>query len=135
MVRNVISVILFVAAGLFFYVVGLLSFVSEPSAGVKLGVILGFSLPAIVALFIGLALRKFQRWKRDTGVVLLSATGLSSFIVVSFVFMVMTEEFREMMGPETVAFFRDYVTGGAVLVGMAFLGTILLWQGTRKSET
>ena len=83
----------------------------------------------------GQSMRRFQRWKRDAGVILLSAAGLSSFIVVSFIFMVMSEEFRTMMGPETVDLFSDYVTGSAVLVGMVVLGMFLLWRGTQSRKS
>jgi fucose 4-O-acetylase-like acetyltransferase len=134
MIRKVFSIIMLIVAGFFFYIVGLLGFIAEPSTSAKLGVMLGFALPSVVALFIGLALRKFRRWKRDAGVVLVSAAGLGSFIVVSFVFMLMSEEYRRMMGPDTIAYFRDYVTGGAILLVMAVLGTVLLWQGRIKSE-
>lgn len=132
--RSVFSIILFVIAGFFFYMVGLLGFVSEPSAYAKWGIMVGFSLPAIAALCIGLVLRRFRRWKRDAGIVLVSAMGLTTFIVVTFIFMLMTEEFRAMMGPDTVAYFRDYIAGGAVIVTMAVVGIILLWQGTRRSK-
>jgi len=132
MIRNVLSIIVYVVAGFFLYVVGLIGFVVEPSTIAKLGIMFGFVLPAVVALFVGFALRKFRRWKRDAGVVLLSAAGFSSFVVVSFIFMLMTEEYREMMGPDTIAYLSDYITGGAVLAGMAILGIVLLWQGRRR---
>lgn len=127
--RNVVSVILFIIAGFFFYIVGLLSFISEPAVNAKWGIMFGFALPAAIALCLGLALRKFHRWKRNAGIVFISATGLTTFIVVTFICMLMTEEYRTMMGPETVAYFRDYITGGAVLAVMAILGIVLLCMG------
>ena len=38
----------------------------------------------------------------------------------------MDEEFRNMMRPDTLAFFSDYFTGGAMIVALAGLGWMLL---------
>ena len=132
--RKVSSIILKVIAGFFVYMVSLLAFVSEPPTGVKLGILIGFSVPAVVALCGGLALTRFRNWKRDTGIVLLSASGFTAFLIFTFACLLMTEEFRRMMKPDTLTFFSDYLTGGVVIVGLAILGWILVKADKRKAE-
>jgi cytosine/uracil/thiamine/allantoin permease len=133
-VRKVSSITLKVIAGFFVYMVSLLAFVSEPPTGVKLGILIGFSAPAVVALCGGLALTRFRNWKRDTGIVLLSASGFAAFLIFTFVCLLMTEEFRRMMRPDTLTFFSDYLTGGAVIIGLAVLGWILMKANKEKAE-
>ena len=43
--------------------------------------------------------------------------GFSAFVVVTFVCALMTDEIKQMMRPDTLTFFSDYLTGGAVIVG------------------
>jgi hypothetical protein len=126
MIRKVFSIVFFVIAGFFFYMVGLLGFVSEPSILAKWGIVLGFTSPAAIALLAGLALGRFRCWKRNTGIVLLSSMGVSLFVVLTFFCLLMTEEFRMMMTPDTLAYFRDYYAGSAVIAGFTILGLILL---------
>ncbi|OQA33372.1 MAG: hypothetical protein BWY57_01234 [Betaproteobacteria bacterium ADurb.Bin341] len=132
--RKVSSVILKVIAGFFFYMVSLLAFVSEPPAVVKLGILIGFSVPAVVALGGGLALTRFRNWRRDTGVVLLCASGFTAFVVFTFACLLMTDEFPKMTGPNTLAFFGDYLTGGGFIVGLAVLGWVLVEANMGMAE-
>jgi len=134
MIRKVFSIVFFVIAGFFFYMVGLLGFVSEPSVLAKWGIVLGFTCPAIVALFAGLALGGFRGWKRNAGIVLLSSMGFAAFVVVTFICLLMTEEFRVMMTPDTMAYFRDYYAGSAVIAGFTMLGLTLLKLGWGRSS-
>jgi len=133
-VRKVSSIILKVIAGFFFYTVNLLAFVSEPPTGVKLVIMSGFSIPGVVALCGGLALTHFHSWKRDTGIVFLSASGFSAFLIFTFVCLFMSEEFRGMIRPNTVTFFSDYLTGGGTIVGFAVLGWMLFKANREKAE-
>jgi hypothetical protein len=128
------SVLFHVIAGFFFYTVSVLAFADIPSISLKWGVMIGFSAPAVGALFGGLALTGFRDWRRDTGIVLLCASGLTTLIVFMFICLVMTEEFRKMMQPDALAFFNDYLTGGAVIVGLAALGCGLLITNRKQTK-
>jgi hypothetical protein len=131
--RKVFSIICYVIAGFFFYMVCVMAFANAPSLGVKLGTLLGVSIPAVVAHLVGLALSRFRNWRRDTGIVLLSAAGVSAFLVFTFVCMLMTEEFRKMMNPKTLTFFSDYLTGGGLTLGLLVVGWLFVWSG--KADT
>jgi hypothetical protein len=101
---------------------------------VKPAIILIFAVPALGFLVGGLALTRFRNWIRDTGVVLLSSSGSSAFVVFTFACMFMTEEFRKMVRPDALTFFSDYLTGGAVIVGLGFLGWLLVMASKRKGQ-
>jgi len=132
--RKVSSIILKIIAGFFVYMVSLLAFVSEPSTGMKFGILIGFLVPAVVALCGGLALNHFRNWKRDTGIVLLSASGFTVFLIFTFVCFLLTDEFQRMMNPDTLVFFSDYLTGGGVVVGFAILGWVLVKANEERVE-
>ncbi|WP_437653542.1 hypothetical protein [Sorangium sp. So ce1182] len=124
--RKVFSVALSVVAGFFFCTVSLLGFIPTQSPGMKWGVMVGLTVPAILALCCGLALERFHGWKRDTGTVLLCSSGFAAFIVLTVACMLMTEDFRKMMQINTLELFSDHFTGGATIVGFAGLGWLLL---------
>lgn len=132
--RKIFSVILKVIAGFLFYAVSLVAFTSEPPTDVKLGILIGFLVPAVATLGGGLALTRFRHWKRDAGIVLLGASGFTAFIIFTFAFLLMTEEFRRMARPDTLMFFSDYVTGGGAIVGFAVLGWILMKADKEKAK-
>lgn len=132
--RRVFSITLKVIAGFFFYVVNLLAFVNEPPTGLKLGILAGFSVPAIITLIGGLALTRFKSWRRDTGIVLLSAAGFTAFLIFTFACLLMTEEFRTMIKPDTLTFFSDYMTGGGFIIGLILLGWMLLKANKEEAE-
>ena len=70
------------------------------------------------------------------GIVFLSAAGFTTFLALSFVSMLMNEDYRKMMPPDidVVKFFGDYITGAAVLVVLALAGLLLVITG-RKPRT
>ena len=126
MMRNVARVVLNVIAGFFFYMVCLLGFIDGPSIGAKWGNMFGFTIPAVISLCGGLALRRFYNWKRDTGIVLLCASGFTGPLILTSACLFMDAEFRNVKRPVALAFFSNYFTGGAMIVGLAGWGWMLL---------
>jgi hypothetical protein len=79
----------------------------------------------------------FQDWRRDAGIVLLSAAGFTTFLVFMFATMLMNEEYRKMMPPDMpdiMKIFGDYIAGAAVIVGLALCGALLVIT-SRKPRT
>lgn len=133
--RNLFSVLLNIIAGFFFYMVSLLSFIDEPAmASGKWWVVLGFTIPALLFLCGGLALKGFRNWQRSTAIILLSSSGVTAFIVIMFASLLMSDEFRVMMEPGTLNFFSAYFSGGFVIVFMAVLGVLMLRQNDASTE-
>jgi hypothetical protein len=147
MIRRVLSVGLYIVAGFFLYMVCVLAFIDGAAVaanGATVGAndaafakwlpIIIFTVPAILALVVGLAIMGFRDWKRDAGIVLLSAAGFTAFLVFMFATMFMKEESRKMLPPEIWGFFGDYITGAAVIVVLALVGGLLLVT-SRKPRT
>jgi cell division protein FtsW (lipid II flippase) len=125
--RSLFSVLLNIIAGFFFYMVSVFSFVNMPAmAAGKWWIALVFTIPALIALWGGLALKGFRSWRRTTGIVLLSSSGVTLFIVIAFASLLTSNEFRLLMPPETVNLFNDYVPGSSVIVCIGLLGFLLL---------
>src|SRR5262245_14543740 len=140
--RKLLSIILYIVAGFFFYTVSLMSFIDVAAfgadaagSGAKWFLIVVFAVPALLALGGGLAIARFQDWRRDTGIVLLSAAGFTTFLIFTFASMAMNEEFRRLVKPETFRLFGDYVTGAAVIVGLAVAGALLLMTNRGRPRT
>jgi|RhiMethySRZTD1v2_1073278.scaffolds.fasta_scaffold472298_2 hypothetical protein len=150
MIRRVLSVVLYVVAGFLFYMICVLAFIDGAAVGAngaasdaddaafaKWLPIIIFTVPALLTLVAGLAIMGFRDWRRDAGIVLLSAAGFTTFLVFTFASMLMNEEFRKMMppdAPDVMKFFGDYITGAAVIVGLALGGALLVITG-RKPRT
>ena len=131
--RKALGIFFYIIAGFFIYMVCLLAFVSQPTIA-KWGIVAGFSLPALVFLCIGLAVNRYQRWRRDAGVVLLSGAGFTSFLVFTFVCLLMTDEFKKMMQPDSLRFFSAYASGAIFTLSVATLGVILLKTERKQAE-
>jgi hypothetical protein len=71
MMARVFGVLCYGAAGFFTFAVELIGFAVTPSAGVKLVIMLGFSVPAAMALVAGFACDGFRNKRRTAGIVLL----------------------------------------------------------------
>ena len=147
MIRRVLSVVFYIVAGFLFYTISVLAFIdgaavgaNQPAFGAddaalaKWLPIIIFAVPAILILVAGLAIMGFRDWKRDAGIVLLSAAGFTTFGVFMFATMLMKEESRKMMPPDILKFFGDYITGAAVIVVLALAGGLLLLT-SRKPRT
>lgn len=119
------SVVLEVIAGFFIYLATLVAFMTMPAAW-KIGIVAGCFLPALLALTGGLALMRFRYWKRDAGVVLLTAAGITAFTVFSMACVFMSEEFRALMPSDGLRAFGSYFTGGGFIAGLAVAGWLLV---------
>ena len=124
--RRLLGTTLKVIAGCLFYIVCMLAFVRGPSAAAKWGLVAVFLVPALAALAGGLALSRFQQWRRDTGIVLLGAAALTAFIALTMACILMTPELQVLMGPDTPALFGDHTAGAAILGGLALAGVALM---------
>jgi hypothetical protein len=143
MIRRVLSVGFYIVAGFLFYTVSVLAFIDDAAVGAgdtgfpKWLPMIIFAVPAILSLVVGLAIMGFQDWRRDAGIVLLSAAGFTTFLIFTFATMFMNEQYRKIMPPEmpdVLRFFGDYITGATVIVGLA-LGGALLVITSRKPRT
>ena len=111
--RKVVSVSFHVIAGIFLSMMNFTGFVNQQDQGLKLAIMILFLIPAILALCFGVAIQ-IQNWKRDIGVVLLSASGCAAFIVATLAGMLLSEDFRQLMPGTSSDPMSDYVAGIAL---------------------
>jgi hypothetical protein len=93
--------------------------------GISLPLVVFVAVLAILALVAGLAIMRFQDWRRETGIVLLSATGFTTFLL--FWAVVST------MPPDILRFFGNPM-GVTVIVVLALAGALLVMT-SRKPRT
>ncbi|OAM87177.1 hypothetical protein AW736_25060 [Termitidicoccus mucosus] len=132
MLARVFSIICYVVAGFFFYSVALLAFMELPSLGGKSIVMVGFLVPALLGLWAGFAFSGYRCKLRDTGLVLLSSSGFTAFLIVTFACLLATDDLRRMMAPEALSAFRDYASGFGFLILIFAGGLISLRAGLKK---
>jgi hypothetical protein len=131
--RNALGVVLYVIAGFFVYMVCLLAFVNQPPIP-KWGIVAGFTIPALLFLSGGLAVNRFRSWRRHAGIVLVTATGVTCFLIFTFMCLLMTDEFKQMMEPETLHFLSAYGSGVTFVVITGALGVLLLRPRKNHAE-
>ena len=145
MVRKTLSIVFYIIAGFLFYTVAVLAFVNiaalktstPPPAWTKLLIIGIFVVPALISLLIGLAIARFQHWKRDVGIVFVSAGGVTSFIAVTMVCLVMSPEFKRYLpssAPDMSQFFGDSATGIVFTAASILLGAWLIMTSRRNGK-
>jgi hypothetical protein len=140
--RKVLSIVFYVIAGFFVYMVcemaftnlGTLPSKSEPPLWVKPAIVGGFSIPGAIALVIGLAISRFQNWKRDIGIVFVSGVGVTVFGVLMIVCILQEPEFTKMLSNNnSFAMFSDFVSGVSCILLFLVAGIVLI-MSSRKEE-
>ncbi|MBN1676072.1 MAG: hypothetical protein JXR37_33820 [Kiritimatiellae bacterium] len=131
--RKAISACCCVVAGFFVYGVSLIAFLNQPPVLAKFAVMALFAVPGLTALLVGLAVRRFERWQRATGIVLVSGAGFTALAVLTIACVFASPEFRKMRPDSPPDLFGDYVTGIACLALLLGLGAALLWTSRRPA--
>lgn len=130
MAQKIISVACYIIAGFFLYGVCFIGFLNLPPYAMKIAVMGCFSIPGLIALVIGLAVKRFLTWKRDTGIVLLSAAGLTAVVTFTTFCVFLSPEVKKTYPDIELSFFNDYITGLSCTILFAFVGIFLI----RKSK-
>lgn len=130
--RKVIVVICLSLACSFVSTVSIVSFVSESSIITKFAIMGVFCVPGLISLFIGLAISRFQNWKRNVGIVLLSGAGISAFMVLTTICFFLSPEFKELFTENELALFSDHVTGLSCILIFSAIGVALIKNSKRQ---
>ena len=138
--RRVISIVFYVVAGFFVYMVNLLAFVNlgapiancQPPAWAKAAILAGFSVPAVIALVAGLAISRFQHWRRDIGIVAVSGAGMTTLVVLMVVCILLSPDSKEFFPREKLDFFSDYGTGAGAIIVLTLVGVMLIKISRRE---
>ncbi|MDD2708275.1 MAG: hypothetical protein PHV34_09720 [Verrucomicrobiae bacterium] len=134
MARKIISIVLFVVAGFFVYAMGLLAFVNldsplftnRPPVWLKFAMVSFFFIPAVAALLLGLAVNRFQNWRRDIGIVLVSGAGMVVFVILSLMCLLLSPEAGRVFPGGGWDLFNSYLFGIGWLAALAGTGVTLI---------
>jgi hypothetical protein len=135
MMRKLFSVVFKFFAGMFLYLITFLAFANNIGSDGRWGMLAIFMGLAVAAMLAGLAVSGFAYWRRDTGIVLVSTAAFNAFLVLTMACLFSSDEFLKMLPPESAAMFNSYWTGGAVILGLAVLGGLLLKSATPRSDS
>jgi len=131
-----VSIVFYVVAGFFFYGVGMSAWLDPHAAGAGKFVIMGiFLLFALLALVAGLALTRFQKWKRDTGIVLISGAAVDVMVVLSFASMMASPALMNSVQDSNMRLFNDYFTGVGYLVLLGLAGIALILSSRQQQRS
>ena len=134
-----LSILLRVASVICLYTGMLVAFISFPQGAIKWVIVSVFAAIGAALLLGGLALKRFRNWKRDTGLVLLSACGVTAMVALCMVCIFLDDELVKAFSAqqmESLAMFNDYAGGGGLLVGIAALGGLhLRWNAGGSAVT
>lgn len=97
-----------------------------------IAIIIIFDILGSLLLLIGLALNRFQDWKKDTGLVLISSAGYAAFVAATIGLVSLSPEFRKNLQiPAEIIIFNDYLSGVSFIVLFAVVGFLMLKLQTR----
>jgi hypothetical protein len=122
------SVLFYIASAMLLYSAMLVAFVSSSFAAPKWFAVGLFAGLGALLLCAGLTFKRFRAWRRDAGIVLLSASGVAATAALGIACMLLDENMMKLVAArsEGLAMFDDYIGGGSVLLGAALLGGLLL---------
>jgi hypothetical protein len=132
---KVLSILLYVASGFFFYATTVIGFVEAPSVAAKCAMIAIFTVPALILFAIGLACSPDRRALRDLGIVLTSSAGFSTAVVLSMVCVFLDPVMRKSLPAEQFHNKLDFLTGSAWIAFIGALGLISLFQSRQTRES
>ncbi len=127
------SILFYMAAGAFIYMITLLSFIKQPSWAEKFSSVDLLILSAVLALVLG-AIVTFWGWKSFvTGITLISAVGFAILAIITIFYLSLLPEFKEAFPNNNFNSFSDYRTGCLTLFILLIIGSTLIVRGGRKS--
>jgi hypothetical protein len=121
----VIKILIYIISAILIGMGSMMAFLNDEDV---VGLVIIFILLGLIFLVVGLLLNRFQKWKRDTAIVLISGAGYAAFMVAAMIFISLSPEFRKSFQiPPDFSLFTDYSTGGSFIVLFVVAGLVLLW--------
>jgi hypothetical protein len=131
LLRKIISVVLYVLAGFFVYAACFASFIGVGSAIAKILCLAGIFSVAMIFMCIAASLHRFEKWKMEFGVTLVSATTSAAAACVMLLCIWLDPEFRRYF-PRDHFGIIDYVSGTVLVFFLSAFGVVLIRLSTRK---
>ncbi len=126
MARKLLSISCHVISAFLIYCACFFSFAFLPLFGI-------FGLLALVCFVIGLAVYRWQSWKRQIGLVFLLASGFTLLAIITLVSLYTDPEFTRLF-PNKTHFSLDYFSGFTTTLIVAAVGLFLVRKPLDKSN-
>ena len=134
-VRNVFGIVALVISGFFFYAVAMIAFINQPAWPIKTVIVLVFVIPAAIFLVIGVWCHGFDKFQRDSGIVLVAAAANTLLVIFSFVSMLASPDVAKLLPPDSVKMFSAIWSGAFCLMVYIVVGLALLLLLKRRQQT
>lgn len=134
MLSRTISLFFYVASGYFLAAIPFIGFINQVPAHARLVVMGLFFLLGLILLSIGLTIRQYMHWKRDAGVVMLTAASVSgiAFLVMHTLFLLPTQ--GSIIDENLMHLYSDYFIGSLSIALSASIGTVLVLEASKESK-
>jgi uncharacterized membrane protein len=126
MALRIISIIFYIVAGFFIFIVCFIGFGNLQPYHSKLAAMGILLVPAIIALSVGFIVRGLKAWRREGGITLLAAASFTAFMVFSLFCVYLSPEFNKYYPDAKTDIFNDYITGTVLIVLFAMIGILLI---------
>lgn len=117
------------------YTAGLVAFIRVPQGLAKWAIVAVFAACGAVSLLIGLAVRRFERWRVNAGAVLVFGGAVAAFVAFTIVLFATSDEFEELFPGHRLDLFSDYVAGVAVTLSALLIGALLWRSGAARTTS
>ena len=128
---SAIKIIFYIMAVTFIGTGNMMAFLNDAEA---IAMVFIFIVLGLLLLLSGLAVNRFQNWKRDSGIVLISGALYAAFVAMTVNLVSLLPEFRkELEIPADMFIFNDYLSGVSFVVLFAVVGFLMLKFNTSDS--
>lgn len=132
--RNFLSIIFAIIAGFFICTLDIFAFIQLKNLPLELTIAGIYVILAGISLLISLVIMRFQNWKKRIGIVILGATAMTLFSILTFICMMMTDALKNLLNPESLTFFSNYMAGISWNFVLALLGGWLWFISDTKNK-
>jgi len=132
-IRSIFGIIFHIVAGLTINNICVTSFMNI-GAG-KVDMMVGYSIPTIVFLLLGVFLYRRNNWKTAVGITLLSGTALSLFTMSFIIAAQLRPDTLGIVKTDAFSIFNDYFSGFLTMGIAAALGIFLFLRGKLANKT
>ncbi|WP_018247527.1 hypothetical protein [Orenia marismortui] len=133
MLRKIFGIAFYIMAGFFLYSVELLAFLNEPMYPIKLILLGVLGVLTVVFTVIAILIYRSGKWRKNLGILLVSASGFCVFVIFSFFCFLLTPEFRESIPDGQLTLFSNYGSG-FLFVGVIILVGVMLIKIDNKKD-
>jgi hypothetical protein len=121
---SVFRIVFYIGSVVFIGTGTMMSFLNDVEA---IAIVIIFSISGFILMLVGLAFNRFLQWKKESGLVLISAAAYASFVIVTVRIASLSPEFRKSFNmPADVFIFNDYLSGLSFIILFAVAGFVML---------